>query len=98
MGGSALAPACGDDSTPVRSNRAVCDLPIEVSPSRLGCPDRIGPPCAAIKGSSVSRVLPDWLIIGAPKSGTTTLAACLAEHPEVCVAPAKEVRYFNLHW
>ena len=41
------------------------------------------------------RVLPDFLIIGAPKCGTTSLYGYLAEHP--CVLPAlrKEVRFFD---
>ena len=41
--------------------------------------------------------LPDGLVIGAPKSGTTTLATWLGSHPDVHVAPGKEVRFFNLH-
>ncbi len=41
--------------------------------------------------------LPDFLVIGAPKSGTTTLADWLAVHPDVFVAAGKEVRFFNLH-
>lgn len=35
------------------------------------------------------------LIIGAQKSGTTALASFLAEHPDICVAPAKEVHLFD---
>lgn len=45
--------------------------------------------------TSPARVLPDWAIIGAAKSGTTTLYDLLVCHP--CVVPAmeKEVRYFS---
>lgn len=39
--------------------------------------------------------LPTFLIIGAPKSGTTSLAAYLAEHPDVFMAPQKEVHFFD---
>lgn len=40
--------------------------------------------------------LPDFLIIGAQKAGTTSLASYLAAHP--CVAPAKrkEIHFFDL--
>jgi hypothetical protein len=43
----------------------------------------------------VSSRLPDWLILGAAKSGTTSLAAWLAGHPEVYVTPLKEIHYFD---
>ncbi|MGZ6825615.1 MAG: sulfotransferase family protein [Mycobacteriales bacterium] len=43
------------------------------------------------------RALPDWVVLGAPKAGTTTLAAWLNGHPEAHVPPAKEVSYFDLH-
>jgi hypothetical protein len=44
------------------------------------------------------RMLPQFLIIGARKAGTTSLYDYLTAHP--CVAPAlkKEVRFFNLHY
>lgn len=38
--------------------------------------------------------LPDFLIIGAPRSGTTTLHYCLGQHPEVFVSPNKETNFF----
>lgn len=41
--------------------------------------------------------VPGWLILGAPKAGTTALAGWLAAHPQVHLAPGKEVRFFNLH-
>jgi len=40
--------------------------------------------------------LPTFLIIGAPKCGTTSLAAHLARHPEVFFSPWKEPNYFAL--
>lgn len=45
----------------------------------------------------VVRALPDWAVLGAPKAGTTTLAAWLTGHPQGFVPPAKEVSYFDLH-
>ena len=38
--------------------------------------------------------LPDFAIIGAPKCGTTSLAAYLREHPGVFMSPIKEPAYF----
>lgn len=38
---------------------------------------------------------PDFFIIGAPKCGTTSLAAWLAEHPQIYMSPAKEPHHFN---
>lgn len=38
---------------------------------------------------------PNFFILGAPKCGTTSLAAWLAEHPNVFMSPAKEPHYFN---
>lgn len=37
---------------------------------------------------------PNFFIIGAPKCGTTSMAAWLAEHPEVFVSAVKELRFF----
>lgn len=39
-------------------------------------------------------VLPNFLIIGAQKSGSTWLAQTLGQHPEVFIAP-QEIHYFN---
>lgn len=38
---------------------------------------------------------PNFFILGAPKCGTTSLAAWLAEHPDVFFCPDKEPGYFN---
>lgn len=38
--------------------------------------------------------LPNFLIIGAPKSGTTTLHYVLSQHPEVFMCPVKEAGFF----
>ena len=44
------------------------------------------------------RMLPDFLIIGAQKCGTTSLYTYLTQHPDVSPAFEKEVRYFNDHY
>lgn len=44
------------------------------------------------------RMLPDFLIIGAQKCGTTSLYSHLSQHPNVGAAFKKEVRYFNDHF
>src|SRR5207302_3243894 len=38
--------------------------------------------------------LPDFLVIGAPKAGTTALHAALAGHPELFMSPVKEPKFF----
>ena len=43
-------------------------------------------------------MLPDFLIIGAQKCGTTSLYNHLSQHPNVGAAFEKEVRYFNNHY
>ncbi len=42
----------------------------------------------------MARALPDFLIIGAPKSGTTSLYHYLAQHPQVFMSPNKEPHFF----
>jgi Sulfotransferase family len=38
--------------------------------------------------------LPDFLVIGAPKAGTTALHTALAEHPQLYMSPVKEPKFF----
>jgi hypothetical protein len=40
-------------------------------------------------------ILPNFIGIGAPKAGTTWLAKCLGEHPDVFMAAVKEVDFFK---
>ena len=42
--------------------------------------------------------LPNALIIGAPKCGTTSLFEYLAQHPNACGSRVKELRYFDHRW
>ena len=41
------------------------------------------------------RSLPDFIILGAQKSGTTSLYDLLCKHPQVLSAQKKEIQYFN---
>jgi hypothetical protein len=38
--------------------------------------------------------LPDFLIVGAPKAGTSALHAALAQHPQLAMSAVKEPKYF----
>jgi hypothetical protein len=38
--------------------------------------------------------LPDFLLVGAPKAGTTALHVALARHPRLYLAPVKEPKFF----
>lgn len=38
---------------------------------------------------------PNFFIIGAPKCGTTSLAAWLSQHPDVFIPPKKELNFFD---
>jgi hypothetical protein len=43
-------------------------------------------------------MLPNFLIIGAQKAGTSWLAACLCEHHDVYIAEEKEIYFFNQYY
>src|SRR5215211_1248745 len=45
-------------------------------------------------GMRARELLPDALIIGAPKAGTSALHAALAQHPQVYASPVKEPKYY----
>jgi hypothetical protein len=40
--------------------------------------------------------LPNFLLIGAPKAGSTALADYLREHPDVFIPPEKEIYFFDM--
>lgn len=44
------------------------------------------------------RVLPDFIIIGAQKGGTSSLFRYLTDHPAVAASVGKEVHYFDWHF
>ncbi len=45
--------------------------------------------------SFFKRSLPDFMIIGAQKSGTTSLYSYMAQHPQILPAFRKEIHYFD---
>jgi Sulfotransferase domain len=47
--------------------------------------------------TSAVRVLPDFIVVGAQRCGTSSLHACLAGHPGIAMTRLKEVRYFDIH-
>jgi hypothetical protein len=49
-------------------------------------------------GTAAMRTLPDFLVIGAQKCGTTFLYQLLTQHPSVRAAFVKEVHYFDLNF
>ncbi len=44
---------------------------------------------------AISTVLPNFFLVGAMRAGTTTVAAALADHPDVYFSPIKEPCYFS---
>jgi hypothetical protein len=46
----------------------------------------------------IKRPLPDFLIIGAQKAGTSSLYAYLVQHPQILSAARKEVHYFSTEY
>jgi hypothetical protein len=49
------------------------------------------PKCAG----ALVRVVPNFLIIGAPKAGTTSLYGYWEQHPQLYMSPRKEPRFFS---
>ncbi|HJU51285.1 MAG TPA: sulfotransferase [Acidimicrobiia bacterium] len=43
-------------------------------------------------------LLPNFVIVGAMRGGSSALARALSRHPDVFVAPGKEMHYFNRHF
>ncbi len=48
------------------------------------------------RATSPVRVMPDFIIIGAQRCGTTSLFRYLEQHPDVAPAAIKEIHYFDL--
>jgi hypothetical protein len=47
---------------------------------------------------NIERNLPDFLGIGCQNAGTTWLSACISQHPEIYLAPQKEVSFFDMRF
>ena len=52
----------------------------------------------AVLGRAVAGALPNFLIIGVQKAGTTSLFTYLTEHPQVRSPATKEVHFFDRRW
>ena len=50
------------------------------------------------RATSAARPLPDFLILGAQKAGTTALYSYLRRHPSITGPSWKEVSYFDRHY
>jgi hypothetical protein len=48
------------------------------------------------RATGLLRTRPDFLVIGTPRSGTTSVYSLLTRHPSVAQSPTKEVAYFNV--
>lgn len=51
-------------------------------------------PSASASAAPDAKSLPNFIILGAQKAGTTALFYALSKHPEVFTSPVKEPRYF----
>lgn len=63
----------------------------------------IGPALAWLRlaprgATSWARPLPDFLVIGAMRSGTSSFYDHLARHPRIAAARVKEVHFFDYRW
>ena len=55
--------------------------------------EKLGQPSPALR-----HLVPDFLIIGAPKAGTSWLFSVLAKHPDIFIPGEKELHYFTRNW
>jgi hypothetical protein len=86
MGAAKLEAAGGAASSPRRSRRR-----LEVLGDKARAWGR--------RSTSRWRALPDFLVVGAQKSGSTSLMQCLRQHPDVLSVPGSaEVHYFDRNW
>jgi hypothetical protein len=70
------------------------DLARRIFRSLYGCGTMTG----AEAEEQISERRPDALVIGAPKSGTTSLMKYLNAHPGIWCHPRKELHFFNNHF
>ena len=68
-------------------------------PERFTRPEgvRVDPP-AWMRATALARIAPSFLVIGAQRSGSTTLYRYLAAHPRILPPLRKEVHYFDFQY
>jgi hypothetical protein len=71
--------------------------PLEIGRRQIGKARRSGEYFLR-RASARSRPLPDFLVLGAQKAGTTSLHAYLCQHPQVIDPVTKEVHFFDLSY
>jgi tetratricopeptide (TPR) repeat protein len=59
---------------------------------------QLGDQEAWLAGAEVEPTPPDFVIIGVPKGGTTSLLQWLGRHPQIWGHPRKELHFFNGAW
>lgn len=50
------------------------------------------------RGTAVTRILPEFLVLGAMRCGTSSLFRYLSAHPQVARPLRKEIEFFTLNW
>ncbi|QNG27851.1 sulfotransferase domain-containing protein [Synechococcus sp. HK01-R] len=66
-----------------------------ITVSRRAARLELGPQAQALAPESQPPTSPDFLIIGVPKGGTTSLLQVLSHHPGVWCHPRKELQFFD---
>ena len=63
----------------------------------LDARNKYGAEWAERRVQNASLLLPDFIVIGAQKAGTTALKDVLRRHPRICM-PAAELKFFDLNY
>lgn len=90
-------------SVPPTAQRDTASPGVSSRPASGGLPRSVRRPIAALRVAARRptaglRATPDFLIVGAQRSGTTSLYRYLADHPSVAPPVRKEIQYFSLHY
>lgn len=67
---------------------------LESSSSVFGKSNRLAPPLTERAQKNMTK-LPNFVVVGAPKSGTTSLYFYLRQHPNIYLPKIKELHYFS---
>lgn len=69
-----------------------------IETSRRAVRLHLGPRAQLLAGADQPPTPPDFIIIGVPKGGTSSLLSWLGTHPRLWVHPRKELHFFNGAW